>query len=99
MKVVTPFELTKDESWLVLALATDRRSRFDLLASYAIYFLPLTVFGGYGMLRADLLALSMAFVSAIAGAVWYVNRQMNSYITMSRICEKLQQASKPEGSE
>jgi hypothetical protein len=63
--------LTREEKLTLTRYLTEPRRRIDTFFAYAIYFVPSLLFGLYGMLETDFLAVAVGYV-VLFGLVLYL---------------------------
>ena len=63
--------LTREERLVVTRCLTEPRSRLDTVFTYAIYFVPSVLFGIYGILKADFLAVALGYL-VLLGLMFYL---------------------------
>jgi len=71
-------KLTAEEQSTISRYLSGSRSRLDTFFTYAIYFVPSLLFGLYGMLKADFLAVAIAYVVLFGLVVYLILHQRRS---------------------
>ena len=73
---MTELDLTDEERALVARWALIKADNGSRLSFYAAALFPALVFGIYGMLHKDIVALGLAFVGLVGFLVWRVSREL-----------------------
>jgi len=70
--------LTPEEKAMLTRFVSGGERRVDVLFQYAIYFVPSLIFGLYGIWKADLVAVTLAYVVLFGLVVYLIMRQGRS---------------------
>ena len=68
--------LSDEEQKLVGLLARDDASKASRLGFYAAALLPASVFGVYGVVKSDLVALGLAFAGLFLFVLWRISQEL-----------------------
>lgn len=84
-------DFTPDERSLISYLA-QQESALHRWGFYLAALGPIFAFGGYGLLRQDLVALGMAFFALLGFLIWHVSASRRYSHLLESICRKLEQS-------
>jgi hypothetical protein len=71
-------KLTREEQMTIARYLNESRSRLDAFFTYAIYFVPSLLFGLYGMLKADFVAVAVGYIVLVGLVVYLLLYQRRS---------------------
>ncbi|MGB0132467.1 hypothetical protein [Dokdonella sp.] len=80
---------TSDEKALISYFAHQEGS-LNRWGFYLAALVPIFAFGGYGLLRQDLVALGMAFFAQLGFLLWHVSASRRYSRILASICRKLE---------
>lgn len=82
-------DLTTEERRLAEDMARDRSSVGSRLGFYASVLVPIILFGGYGVLRFDAVALGVAFLGLLIFVGWRISREFRYLPTYKSLFRKI----------
>jgi hypothetical protein len=85
-------EFTKEEKVLIHQYAKRGDRHWEALSFYAVILLPLLAFAIFGLVRQDVIAMSIAFFGLFLSALWYIFSQGRPSNLFCSICKKLEEA-------
>ena len=83
-------DFTPDERSLISYFAQEESS-LHRWGFYLAALVPIFAFGGYGIVRQDLVALGMAFFGLFGFFIWYVSASRRYSRSLASICRKIEQ--------
>ncbi len=82
-------DFTSDERSLISYFA-QQESSLHRWGFYAAGLIPIFAFGGYGLMRQDIVALGMAFFALFGFLLWHISASRRYGNLLASICRKLE---------
>jgi hypothetical protein len=80
---------TEEEQNYLAQIAVIKESRFGRVGFYSAVLVPAMAFGVYGLVRADLLALGLAFAALVYFSIWRIVAEVRHAPLYVSICSKV----------
>ena len=86
---MSDLNLTKEEREIVEAMARDRHGTVSRLAFYASVLIPVLLFGGYGCVQRDFVAVAVALLGLLIFTGWRISGEFSRMSPYKSLCRKI----------